>query len=168
RPSGETVVVATLPARTGTAALRDLNGLAVGSDGAVYYTENAALRRIDSGGRVSTVAQNISPARCAPVQGIERRDQPLLRGLAVDAAGTVYVAATGCGSVLKVTAAGEVTTLFQSEGEWSPTGVALFGTDIYVLEFLGAGSDDRRAMVPRVREIAANGKTRVVATARRQ
>jgi len=92
---------------------------------------------------------------------------PLLRGLAVDAAGTVYVAATGCGSVLKVTATGEVTTLFQGDGEWSPTGVALLASDVYVLEFLGAGSDDRRVMVPRVREIAATGATRVIATARR-
>jgi hypothetical protein len=168
RPSGETVVVATLPGRTGTAALRDLNGVAVGPDGAVYYTENAAVRRIDSRGGVSTVAQNISPAKCALVHGIERRDQPLLRGLAVDAAGTVYVAATGCGSALKVTATGQVTTLFQGEAEWSPTGVALFGNNVYVLEFFGAGSDDRRAMVPRVREIAANGKTRIIAMAKRQ
>jgi len=43
----------------------------------------------------------------------------------------------------------------------------LLGSDVYVLEFLGAGSDDRRAMVPRVREIASTGATRVIATARR-
>jgi len=66
--------------------------------GSLYYTENDAIRRIDSDGRVSTVAQNVSPSKCASVQGIERRDQPLLRGLAVDGAGTVYVAATGCAS----------------------------------------------------------------------
>jgi hypothetical protein len=167
KPSGETAVFATLPARTGATELRDLNGVAVGPDGSVYYTENDAVRRIDSSSRISTVAQNVSPAKCASVQGIERRDMPLLRGLAVDAAGTVYVAATGCGSVLKVTATGEVTTLFQGDGEWSPTGVALLGSDVYVLEFLGAGSDDRRAMVPRVREIASTGATRVIATARR-
>jgi len=167
RPSGATSVVATLSARAGSPALRDLNGIALGPGGSLYYTENDAIRRIDSDGRVSTVAQNISPSKCASVQGIERRDQPLLRGLAVDGAGTVYVAATGCGSVLKVTAAGDVTTLFQGEGEWSPTGVALFGGAAYVLEFRGAGSDDRRAMVPRVREIAADGKTRIIATAKR-
>lgn len=167
RPSGETSVVATLPTLSGSSPLREINGIAVGPGGTLYYTERDAIRRIDSGGRVSTVAQNVVLAKCAQVQGFERQDQPLLRGLAVDSAGVVYVAATGCASVLKVTPAGHVTTLFQGQGEWSATGVALFGRDVYVLEFRGAGSDDRHAMVPRVRTIAANGTTRVIATAKR-
>lgn len=167
RPSGETNVVATLPTLSGSSPLREINGLAVAPDGTLYYTERGAIRRIDSGGRISTVAQDIVLAKCAQVQGIERQDQPLLRGLAVDAAGVVYVAATGCASVLKVTPAGQVTTLFQGQGEWSATGVALFGRDVYVLEFRGAGSDDRHAMVPRVRTITADGTTRVIATGKR-
>jgi hypothetical protein len=36
-----------------------------------------------------------------------------------------------------------------------------------VLEFKGAASDDRREMVPRVRKIAADGTTRIVATVAR-
>jgi sugar lactone lactonase YvrE len=167
RPSGETSVLATLPVRNESGALRDLNDLAVGADGSVYYTENDAIRRIDPGGRRSTVARNVTLSNCPSVSGIEPRSMPLLRGLAVDAAGTVYVAATGCGSVIRVTPAGEVTTLFQGAGEWSPTGIALFGTDVYVLEFRGAGSDDRRAMVPRIRRIGADGASRVIATVTR-
>jgi len=167
RPSGETAVLATPTARPGSAPLREINDVALGPDGSLYFTENDAVRRIDGGGKVSTLADRVSASRCASVKGIERESLPLLRGLAVDASGTIYVAATGCGSVLKITSAGAVSTVFQGDGEWSPTGIALSGTDVYVLEFLGAGSDDRPSMVPRVRRIAANGTSAVIATARR-
>jgi hypothetical protein len=167
RPSGETSVVATPPARPRAGPLRELNGVAVGPDGSLYFTENDAVRRIDVAGRVSTLAEHISVGKCAAVKGIERDALPLLRGLAVNAAGTIYIAATGCGSVVKVTAQGRVTTVFQGEGEWSPTGIALFGTDVYVLEFLGAGSDDRPSMIPRIRKIGADGESRVIATVSR-
>ena len=167
RPSGETTLLATPAARPGKGPLREINDVALGPDGSLYFTENEAVRRIDPRGQVSTVADRVAVARCAAVKGIERESLPLLRGLAVDANGTIYVAATGCGSVLKITSAGAVSALFQGDGEWSPTGVALSGTDVYVLEFLGAGSDDRPSMVPRVRRIAANGTSAVIATARR-
>ncbi len=144
--------------------IRDLNDLAAGPDGWLYYTEFNAIRRLSREGRVSTVAQNVSPANCGSVPGMGPADRPLLRGLAVDSTGTVYVAATGCGSVLRITPDGRVSTLFQTEAPWSPTGVALHGSNVYVLEFTGAASDDRRAMVPRVRRIAADGTSRIVAT----
>jgi hypothetical protein len=165
--SGETTILATPGARPGSGPLREINDIALGPNGSLYFTENDAVRRIDVGGRVATVADHVSTARCASVKGIERESLPLLRGLSVDANGTIFVAATGCGSVLKVTSAGAVSTVFQGDGEWSPTGIALSGTDVYVVEFLGAGSDDRPSMVPRVRRIAANGTSAVIATARR-
>ncbi len=158
-PSGESSILATLPARTGRGPLRDLNGLGAGPDGSLYYTENEAIRRISREGRVSTVVENLALAGCA--------SPPLLRGLDVDAAGTIYVAATGCGSVLKVTPAGRVTILPQVQSPWAPTGVALFGNDLYVLEFQNPESDDRRGMLPRVRRIAPDGKTAIIATVTR-
>jgi len=166
-PSGSTAVAATLPARSGERELRELNGIALGRDASVYYTENDAVRRIDSRGSVSTVAQKVSPAGCKAVPGIGAGDGPLLRGFAVDASGTIYGAATGCAAVVKISSRGEISTLYRSPGDWSPTGIALFGNSVYVLEFLGAGSDDRRAMVPRVTKIDSDGTTRVIATVRR-
>jgi sugar lactone lactonase YvrE len=163
-PSGHTSVLSSLPATTVGAPIRDLNGLAAGRDGSLYYTESNAIRRVSREGRVSTVAQNISLAICGSVPGMGPTDRPLLRGLDIDAAGIAYVAATGCGSVLRVTTDGRVSVLFQTEGPWSPTGIALYGNDIYVLEFLGAASDNRREMVPRIRKIAPDGKTRIIAT----
>ncbi len=141
--------------------LRDVNGIAAGPDGSVFYTEDAAIRRIDRTGRVSTV---VSTVRCPSRTAARAADRPLLRGLAVDASGTSYVAATGCGAVLKVTAAGQVSVLPQVQDAWAPTGVALFGNDVFVLEFHDGDSEDRQAMLPRVRKIAADGKTTVIAT----
>ncbi len=158
-PSGQMSILASLPATTGRGPLRDLNGLAAGPDGSLYYTENDAIRRISREGRISTIVEHIAIAGCAA--------PPLLRGLDVNADGTIYVAATGCGSVLKVTPAGQVTILPQVHSPWSPTGIALFGSDLYVLEFQNAESEDRREMLPRVRKIAADGKTAVLATVTR-
>ena len=54
--------------------------------------------------------------------------------------------------------------LVQLQSPWSPTGVALFGSDVYVLEFLHTAEDDRRAWLPRVRKITADGKSTIIAT----
>jgi hypothetical protein len=67
-----------------------------------------------------------------------------------------------------VSPAGAVTILPQAERPWFPTGVALSGNDLYVLEFENPDTDDRRAMVPRIRKIAADGTTAVVATVTRR
>jgi len=166
-PSGQTSVLASLPPTAAGTPIRDLNDLATGPDGSLYYTEFNAIRRLSREGRVSTVAQNVSPTTCGSVPGLGPGDRPLLRGLAVDSVGNVYVAATGCGSVLRITPDGRVSILFQTEGPWSPTGVALHGSDVYVLEFVGAGSDNRREMVPRIRKIAPDGTTRIIATVER-
>jgi sugar lactone lactonase YvrE len=159
-PTGQTSILASVPAATARGPLRDLNGLAAGPDGSLFYTEDDAIRRISREGRVSTV---LAMANCASVPGKGATRGPMLRGLAVDAVGTTYVAATGCGAVLKVTPAGQVAALPQGANAWPPTGIALFGRDVYVLEFQDANSDDRQAMLPRVRKIAADGTTGVVA-----
>ena len=159
-PTGQTSIVTTL-----RGPLRYLNGLAAGPDGSLYYTEDNAIRRISREGHVSTVVENLAPAGCTSFTGIDR---PFLQGLAIDAAGTVYVAATGCGSVLKITPAGRVTVLPRLPDHWAPTGVVLSGNDLYVLEFQHPESDSRREMLPRVRKIAADGKTAIVATLTRR
>jgi hypothetical protein len=48
---------------------------------------------------------------------------------------------------------------------WSPT-AALFGRDVFT-EFQDANSDDRQAMLLRVRRIAVDGRTAVIATVTR-
>jgi sugar lactone lactonase YvrE len=93
---------------------------------------------------------------------VEANLGPYLRGLDVDAQGTIYVAASGCGRVLKVTPQGQVSTVTQLQSPWSPTGVAVSGSDLYVLEYLHTASDNRREWLPRIRKILPNGKISIV------
>ena len=143
-----------------------LSGLAATADGSLYFAEDAAIRRIDSQGRVTTVAENVALSGCASIPGADG-EGPGLRGLAVEPGGTVYAAASTCGRVLKIAPGGKITTVLQLEGPWSPTAVALAGKDLYVLEYLHTGGEDRRQWIPRVRKISPDGTSVVVATVTR-
>lgn len=147
-------------------SLSHLNGIATAPDGTLYYTENSAIRRIDAQGKVSTFAARVALRDCPSIPGNDAND-PLLRGLAVDSGGTVYVAASGCGRVLKITAGGQIATLVQTESPWSPTAVALFGRDVYVLEYLHTAVEDRLQWLPRIRKISPDGKSVIIATVSR-
>lgn len=166
-PSGRTSIFATLPAKTVRGPLLYLNGLAAGPEGSLYYTEDDAIRRVSKEGRISTVVENVAPPGCASPPGKGAKRDPLLRGLDIDAGGTIHVAATGCGSVLKVTPSGQVTVLLQLPSPWAPTGVVRFGKDLFVLEFERPDSDDRHEMLPRVRKIGPDGKSAILATVTR-
>ena len=158
-PSGQSSVLADVP-------LPFLNGIAAAPDGSLYYTENRAIRRIDERGKVSTIRERVALDVCPRIPGMDAND-PQLRGLAVDSSGTVYVAASGCGSLLKVTPDGRITTILQLESPWSPTAVALFGKDVYVLEYLHTEIEDRLLWLPRVRRITADGYCVIIAAVRR-
>lgn len=161
-PSGGTSVLATLPATARGAPLPHINGITAGPNGSLYYTENNAIRRITAQGRISTVAMVRALVGGPSIPGTNQH--PYLRGLAVDARGVMYVADNGDARVLKITPAGKITTLLQLQSPWSPTGIALFGSDVYVLEFLHTAEDDRRAWLPRVRKLASDGTATIIAT----
>jgi len=161
-PSGRTSVLATLPPTVNGKPLADLNGIVAGPDGSLYYTEDTAIRRISAQGRISTVARVRAPANPPSIPATNQH--PYLRGLAVDARGVMYVADTGDARVLKITPNGKITTLLQTQSPWSPTAVALFGSDVYVLEFLHTTEDNRRQWLPRVRKLASDGTETVIAT----
>jgi sugar lactone lactonase YvrE len=163
-PASVTSVLVTLPRTTRGLPLPHLNGLTAGPDGSMYYTEDGSIRRISAQGQVSTAA-NVPALLGGPsIPGIGASSRPLLRGLAVDAGGVMYVACEGDGRVLKITPGGKVTTLVQTESPWSPTAVAFYGTDVYVLEFLHTARDVRSDWLPRVRKITSEGTTTIIAT----
>jgi hypothetical protein len=89
---------------------------------------------------------------------------PFLRGLAVDARGAVYTAATGCRAVLKVTASGQVTAVMRAERPWSPTGIAVHGDEVYALEYQNPHSARREEWLPRVRKLLKSGEVTTLVT----
>jgi DNA-binding beta-propeller fold protein YncE len=161
-PSGTTSVFATLPATVKGEPLPHIGGIVTGPDGSVYYTEDTAVKRITPQGRIGTAVTVRAPAGAPSVPATNQH--PYLRGIAVDANGVMYVADTGDARVLKITPAGNITTLLETQSRWSPTAVAVFGDDVYVLEFLHTEREVRRDWLPRVRKITANGKSTIIAT----
>lgn len=158
--------LAVLPVAAKGPALRWINGLASGRDGALYYTEDRAVRRIDGQGVVATVAENVSVPGCASIPGMDGAG-PSLRGLAVALDGTVLVAASGCGAVLAITPRGESRPVLRTTAPWSPTAVATSPSGIYVLEYLHTAAEDRQAWVPRVRKLLPDGRIVDVAAVQR-
>ena len=149
-----------------------ISGIAAGPDGSLYITEannaNAnTIRKITMNGIMSIIATYV---------GKSSNDLPLetvpsyCRGLAVDSTGTIYAAATGSRSVLKITPQGEVTTILQTATPWTPTGVTVFRGEVYVLEWHDVTSENlevRSAWIPRVRKIGLDGKVTTLATVSR-
>jgi hypothetical protein len=92
------------------------------------------------------------------------------RGLAIDADGVMYVAATGSRRVLKITPQGQVSTILEAPAPWQPTGVALFEGAVYVLEWSeppAAKLEDRAAWIPRIRKIARDQTISTIVTVSR-
>ena len=90
--------------------------------------------------------------------------------MAVDSLGNLYVAATGSRSILRITPQGNVSTILETPGPWSPTGVTVFHGEVYVLEWSDAApslTEVRKAWVPRVRKIGRDGKISLLATVSR-
>src|SRR5262249_10525449 len=81
-----------------------IHGLAAGRDGSLYYAERAAVRKVGADGTVSLIAGDIAVPGCVrPPAADDARLGPALRGLDVAADGTVYVAASACSALLKIT-----------------------------------------------------------------
>ena len=167
-PSGARTVFATLPAATESGPLQWLNGIAAGPDGSIYYTESQAVRRVNPQGTLSTVASKVTVPGCVRPPGWEAPLGSNLRGLAVAADGSVFVAVSGCGTVLKIEARGKISTILRADPPWSPTAVAVKGKDVYVLEYLHTPGDDRREWLPRVRKVSPGGAVVLVAAVERR
>jgi len=86
-------------------------GIAVDSAGNVYVADalNSDIREITPGGTVSTLAGSESSGFADGTGSAAQFDGPT--GVAVDSAGTLYVADAGNNAIRKITAAGVVTTL---------------------------------------------------------
>jgi sugar lactone lactonase YvrE len=122
--------------------------------------------KIGPDGTSSTLVHPVVVADCDEDFPDGNRDLPLpaLRGLAVDKEGTVYAAAQGCHRVVRITRDGKVEVVLKAERPWSPTGVAVHGGDVYVLEYTNANGGPTEGWTPRVRKLARDGRVTTLAT----
>lgn len=147
----------------GTAAkFGSVGGMAFGSDGSLYLTDGASIRKVTMEGVVTTIGSGLDFR--------DRKDQPRfpsglsgsLTGLAVASDGTVYAADSGNRRLLKVTPEGKVEAILRTEPPFFPNGVAVAGNDLYVLEV--GFTLPNISSGPRVRKISVNGKQTILAT----
>jgi hypothetical protein len=142
-----------------------VSGLAPGPDGTLFIACPSAILKVKTDGTVTTLVHPVEVKEGQDAFGMEPESPfyhpPYLRGLAVTAEGTVYAAVTGRRRVVRVSKAGEVETVLKAERPWSPTGVAVRGKDVFVLEYTNTDKSGDR--VPRVRKVGADGKVAVLA-----
>jgi sugar lactone lactonase YvrE len=145
--------------------LGGLKGLAFDRDGALYGSCPSAILRIKMDGTFTTLVHPVRLEDCDThlPPNTPSEQSPFLTGLAVSAKGVIYAAATGCRRVVSISPKGQVAVVLKAEPPWSPTGVALHGEDIYVLEHTRA-NDETHEWQPRVRKVARDGKVTTLLT----
>ncbi len=150
------------------AELKDgITGLASGPDGSIYVATWNGIVKLKSDGSIEKIAYPVAVKDCdsdPADHNPANASSPLLRGLGVDSRGNVYVAATSCHRVLKITPDGQVRSVLTAERPWSPTGVAVSGEGIYVLEYTNANGPATEGWRPRVRRLARDNTVTTLVT----
>jgi sugar lactone lactonase YvrE len=166
--SGARSVRARLPAATANGDLRWINGIAAGAAGSILFTDDKSVYRVSPTGVLTDVARNLEVPGCVVPPGDDDSPRPYLRGLAEAPDGTLWIAASGCSALLRVSPKGQVEVALRAERPWSPTAVALGPGGVYVLEYLHTPGDDRRVWVPRVRRLGSDGRVELLVTVSRK
>jgi sugar lactone lactonase YvrE len=146
--------------------LGGIKGLVFGPDDNLYVACPSAILKVKTDGTFSIVAHPIAVPDCDAEFPPEtpKSHSSFLRGLAVNASGTIFAAATGCRAVVKISPDGKSSVVMRAEAPWSPTGVAVRGDDVYVLEYEHPHSPNKVDWRPRVRKLARDGKVMTLVT----
>ncbi len=160
-PRGERATCA--PGLTETIEKLGITGLASAPDGCLYVASSSAVLQVKADGTFTMLAHPIVVSDCdEDLPG--DNPSPYMRGVAVDSRGVVYAAATGCHRIVTISHDGKVETVLKAERPWSPTGVAVHGGDVYVLEYTNATMEPAAGWLPRVRKLGRDGKVTTVVT----
>ncbi|MFI5153104.1 MAG: hypothetical protein ACHQET_07190 [Chitinophagales bacterium] len=126
--SGQQTIFAPLLEKTLNDFEDGITALNAGPDGSLYVACWNSILKISMDGKITNLVHPIPAIDCDedPADHKEtNRGKPLLRGIAVDSTGTIYVAATSCHCVFMLTADGNVKTILRAERPWSPTVVTV-------------------------------------------
>jgi hypothetical protein len=137
-----------------------ITGLAAGADGVIYVATWNGILKLSRSGDIVSIWHPVKSSDCdhdPADHKLENYDSPLLRGLGVDDDNNVFVAATSCHQVLRITPDGHVTSVLKAQRPWSPTGIAIYAKSIFVLEYTNANGPATEGWYPRVRKIDACG-----------
>jgi sugar lactone lactonase YvrE len=158
-PRGEQSLFAPSLKQTLTTLNDGITGLSTGPDGSIYAATWNGIVKLSKDGSIAKIMHPIAVKDCdsdPADHNPANASSPLFRGLGVDANGNVYVAATSCHRVVRITPRGEVRSILISERPWSATGVAVSGRDLFVLEYTNANGPRTEGWKARVRKIAAD------------
>ncbi|HKS28753.1 MAG TPA: hypothetical protein VJS44_13090 [Pyrinomonadaceae bacterium] len=137
-------------------------GMAFGPDGALYFTHGANVSKVAPGGALSQLARNLTIEKASGSGSGGRGGPTQLFGIAVDAQGNAFVADYGNRRVLKIAPNGQTSTVLQAEESWFPTGVALKGAELYILEI--GQTSPTNPIGTRVRRLSPDGRVSTLAT----
>ena len=128
-----------------------ITALAAGPGESVYVGTWTGLVKVNLGGPAAVMKHPLTVPEC-DVDFADHKPGnklPYIRGLAVLPDGTVFAAATSCHAVVRISRSGTVKTVLKAERPWSPTGLALHGQDLYVLEYTNANGPGTEGWRPR-------------------
>src|SRR5207244_9003922 len=108
-----------------TPTLSHINSALCAPDGSLYLRDDQTIRRVAQDGTISTLAHSEDAAMAE--DGEERLVRTM--GMAVDAAGNVYVANYWKRAVMRVTPDGDASAMPTVTWPWAPVGVSIFGNN---------------------------------------
>ena len=145
--------------RGSEAKFTGIDGMDWADDGSLYVTDGVYVRRVAMDGLVTTLGDGeLTSESCGED----------LMGLTVAPRKEILVADYSSRRILKIMRDGSTQTILETGLIWSPTGIALFGEDLYVLEhlrmpFVILGNVEVGAYI-RVRKISPDGAATTLAT----
>ncbi len=140
------------------AQFKGIDGMAWGIDSSLYLTDGPYVRKVTMDGVVSTIGGKLT---------YEKLGEDLM-GITTTLLGELLVADYSSRRILKINKEEKIQTIFKSGSIWSPTGIAVFENEIYVLEHLrmelvvlgNIGIDP----YVRIRKISVNGNVSTLTT----
>jgi sugar lactone lactonase YvrE len=138
-----------------------IGGMAFDADGALYFTHGANVSKLTASGALTSLASNLTVEK-ASGNSAGGASPAKLFGIAVDTQRNAFVADYGNGRVLKIMPNGQTSTVLRAEELWFPSGVALKGSALYILEI--GENQSHIAVGARVRKLLPDGRIVTLAT----